>query len=85
MSLSKYSMGDKQKMKNLLECAQRERPGLTTHLFSEGLLKLVTAHTNAIGVASEFIPWPLLTAAASFLGINATVNINGEWREPAII
>lgn len=46
---------------------------------------LVDAHADAIGVPHEFILWPLLTAAASFMGTNAFVQINAEWLEPSII
>ena len=29
--------------------------------------------------------FPLLTVAASFMGVNSTLRINEEWSEPAII
>ena len=72
-------------MEPLLAKAQASRIEFTNGLFSENLIKLVNAHADAIGVPFEFILWPLLTAAASFMGINAHVQINREWPEPAII
>ena len=49
------------------------------------MIGLVNAHANAIGVPHEFILWPLLTATASFMGMNALVRINAEWSELSII
>ena len=45
----------------------------------------MNAHADAIGVPPEFIVWPLLTATASFMGTNASIQVNKEWLEPAII
>lgn len=52
---------------------------------SNELLRTVTAHAEAIGAPKHYIYFPLLTAAASFMGINARVVINDEWAEPSII
>lgn len=52
---------------------------------SEELLKTVTAHSEAIGAPIHYIFFPLLTVAASFMGVNATIKINDEWPEPAIL
>jgi len=52
---------------------------------SEPLHNVVEAHANAIGSPKEFIFVPMLTVAASFMGINAVVQINPEWSEPAIL
>jgi len=54
-----------------------------SHL-SDRLLKLIDAYADAIGAPHEFILWPLLTAAASFMGTSAFVQINAEWLEPSI-
>lgn len=70
---------------SLLAKAQASRINFENGLFSDNLINLVNAHADAIGVPFEFILWPLLTAAASFMGINAHVRINQEWPEPAII
>jgi len=52
---------------------------------SKPLRDVVEAHANAIGSPKEFIFVPMLTVAASFMGINAVVRINPEWSEPAIL
>ena len=49
------------------------------------LHRVVEAHAQAVGTPKEFFFMPLLTVAASFMGINAVVQINPEWLEPAII
>lgn len=86
MALSKLTPPDIEKVNNRLRQAQAARSfTLSTELFSKDLVKLVNAHANAIGVPSEFILWPLLTAAASFMGTNASIRINQEWYEPSII
>lgn len=69
----------------LLTEAQTNCLNLDSNILSDGLLKLVRAHADAIGVPNEFILWPLLTATASFMGINAHIGVNKEWLEPAII
>ena len=50
-----------------------------------GLHRVVEAHAQAVGSPKEFFLMPLLTVAASFMGISAVVQINLEWSEPAII
>jgi len=52
---------------------------------SKPLHDVVEAHANAIGSPKEFIFVPMLTVAASFMGIKAVVRINPEWSEPAIL
>lgn len=84
MSLSKSSQ--RSTFNSLLEKAQERRIDFsTTKILSEDLLELLNAHADAIGVPIEFILWPLLTATASFMGINAHIQVNHEWSEPAII
>ena len=79
MSLSKLSSADMQTVNARLKKAQAYRLPLSDNNLSDRLIKLVTAHADAIGVPHEFILWPLLTAAASFMGTNAFVCINAEW------
>ena len=52
---------------------------------SNELLRTVTAHAEAVGAPKEYIFFPLLTVCASFMGVNARMNINDEWSEPAIV
>ena len=52
---------------------------------SEMLLKTVKAHADAVGAPTEFIFFPVLTVTASFMGINAQMCLNSEWREPAVV
>ena len=52
---------------------------------SEELLKTIEAHADAIGSPYHYIFFPLLTVCASFMGVNARININEEWSEPAIL
>ena len=49
------------------------------------LFKTVKAHADAVGAPPEFIFFPLLTATAAFMGVNAQMCVNPEWREPAIL
>ena len=49
------------------------------------LLKTIAAHADAVGAPKEYVFFPLLTVTASFMGINARININDEWSEPAIM
>lgn len=73
-------------LSSLLQKAQSNRIDLTsTDIFSENLITLINAHADAIGVPPEFILWPLLTAAAAFIGTNGQIMVNSEWKEPAII
>ena len=67
---------------------------IVTEFFSEDLVKLVNAHSNAIGVPPEFILcnahsnaigvppefilWPLLMTTALLMGTNAAIRINQE-------
>ena len=85
MSLSKLTPTDMQTVNARLKKAQASRLPLSDSHLSDRLIKLITAHADAIGVPHEFILWPLLTAAASFMGTNAFVRINAEWLEPSII
>ena len=73
-------------MISLLQKAQSKRMNFEDgNVFSSKLIKLVTAHADAIGVPLEFILWPLLTTVASFVGTNGQVQVNCEWIEPYII
>lgn len=45
---------------------------------------LVQAYSNSLGCPDEYIFFPLLTVAASFIGTNGTMQINESWEEPAI-
>ncbi len=51
----------------------------------EELLRAVTAHADAVGSPRHYIYFPMLTVAASMMGVNARVKINAEWSEPAIL
>ena len=46
---------------------------------------LVQAYSNSLGCPDEYIFFPLLTVAASFIGTNGTMQINDSWEEPAIV
>ena len=52
---------------------------------SPPLLRTVQAHADAVGAPKEYIFFPLLTVAASFMVINGSMCINPEWTEPAIL
>lgn len=52
---------------------------------SPTLLKVVKAHADAVGSPKDYIFFPLITVAASFMGVNSRININEEWSEPAIL
>ena len=52
---------------------------------SAELLKIITAHSDAIGSPKHYIFFPLLTVSASFMGVNSCMKINEEWSEPAIL
>ncbi len=54
-------------------------------VMSAPLHQLVTANCDAIGCPPEFIFYPLLTSTAAFMGTNATITINSEWQEPAVM
>ena len=61
MSLSKLSSTELQKVASRIKKAQETRAfSVSTEFFSEALVKLLNAHSNAIGVPPEFILWPLL-------------------------
>ncbi len=79
MAASKLS-----KNAHLLEMAQSIRISFDDFA-SERTTKLIGAHADAVGVPIEFIFWPLLTAVASFIGINRHIQINSEWIEPSIM
>ena len=86
MSLSKLSSTDHHKVTSRIKRAQETRAfAISTELFSESLVKLLNAHSNAIGVPPEFILWPLLTTVASQMGTNGNIQINHEWFEPSIL
>ena len=56
MSLSKLSSLDIQKVQSRLKKAQAARTfAISTEFLSEELVKLLNAHSNAIGVPPEFI------------------------------
>ena len=85
MSLSKLSSLDIQKVTSRLKKAQPARAfSISTEFISEELVKLLNAHSNAIGVTPEFILWPLLTTASQ-MGTNGNIKINDEWFEPSIL
>ncbi len=67
-----------------LHRAMVQRLDLSTVL-SPALHRLVTANSDAIGSPPEFILYPLLTTTAAFMGVNASISINAEWKEPAIM
>ncbi len=54
-------------------------------VMSAPLYQLVTANADAIGCPPEFIFYPLLTTTAAFMGTKATIAINSEWQEPAVM
>ena len=54
-------------------------------IFSEPLVGMCVALSDAIGCPLEFIIFPLLTIIAGCMGINAHTAINQMWTEPAII
>lgn len=56
-----------------------------TKAHSTDLLKTVEGHAKAVGAPKEYIFFPMLTVAATFMGVNAKVDINQEWSEPAIL
>ena len=72
-------------MSRRLQKAQATCSSISTEFLGEDLVRLVNAHSNAIGVPPEFIFWPLLTTTASLMGTNASIKINQEWYEPSII
>ena len=54
-------------------------------IFSEPLIGMCVALSDAIGCPLEFVIFPLLTIIAGCMGINAHVAINQMWTEPAIV
>ena len=48
---------------------------------SEGLLRAISAHADAVGAPKHYIYFPLLTVTASFIGVNGKIKINEEWTE----
>ena len=52
---------------------------------SEEVLRAVSAHADAVGSPKHYIYFPMLTVAASMMGVNAEVKINDEWSEPSIL
>ena len=53
--------------------------------FSEPLVGMCVALSDAIGCPLEFIIFPLLTIVAGCMGINAHVAINQMWIEAAVV
>jgi hypothetical protein len=49
------------------------------------VLRAVSAHADAVGSPKHYIFFPMLTVAASMMGVNAEVRINDEWSEPSIL
>ena len=80
MSLRKISPAELQVVNTRLQKAQANRSfAISTEFFRQEFVKLIHAHSNAIGIPPEFILWPLLTTIASLVGTNAL------WLEPSII
>lgn len=52
---------------------------------SSQVLRAVSAHADAVGSPKHYIFFPMLTVAASMMGVNAEVKINDEWSEPSIL
>ena len=46
---------------------------------------LVRAYADSLGCPEEYIPFPLLTVTASFIGTHGRIQINDSWEEPAIV
>ena len=53
-----------------------------TSLMSVQLMCMVKANKDAIGVPPEFTFYPLLTAVAACMVVNAFMHVNSVWREP---
>jgi len=66
-----------------LRTANTRRLDLSKHT-SPCLHRLLKASADSIG-AQEFVFYPVLTAVASCMAVNAHVNINATWTEPAIM
>ena len=49
------------------------------------LIRTIEGHADAVGAPKEYIFFPLMTVVASFMGVNARMQVNPEWSEPAII
>ena len=56
-----------------------------TDVCSPTVATTIQAHADAIGCPSEYIFYPLLMIAAGFMGVRTQIQINEEWKEPAII
>lgn len=54
-------------------------------VFSEPLVVMCVALSDAIGCPLELIIFPLLTIIAGCMGINAHIAINQMWMEPVIV
>ena len=52
---------------------------------SPALYRLLKGSADCIGAQEKFVFYPLLTAVASCMGVNAHANINPAWKEPAIM
>ena len=72
------------KFKERIHSAQEVKLNFNT-CCSTTLLRTVESHADAIGAPKEYIFFPLLTIIASFMGVNAKMNVNQEWSEPAIL
>ena len=62
--------------------ANAMRLDLSKHT-SPALYRLLKGSADCIGAQEEFVFYPVLTAVASCMGVNAHVNINPTWKEPA--
>lgn len=77
--------------KKLLPCEKRRITNAQkieidwTKACSEGVLRMISAHADAIGSPKHYIYFPLLTVIGSFMGVNASIKINPEWSEPSIL
>ena len=55
------------------------------NIFSEPLVGVGVALSDAIGCPIEFVVFPLLTIIAGCMGVSAHIAINTMWKEPAIL
>ncbi len=52
---------------------------------SKPLYETLNAHSKAIGCPMEFLYYPLLSITAGCMGVRSEIQINQEWKEPAIL
>ncbi|XP_074656736.1 uncharacterized protein LOC141909951 [Tubulanus polymorphus] len=67
-----------------LKRTQMIRPPWRTMLHAE-TLHYVQTHANAIGVAEEYVCFPLLTIVAGLIGAKASLEVTDTWHEPAVL